>query len=54
MFSYNSDDGGKYSAGEDRTFSKTFTSRVSCPYREYRTGIPVRVNLSISSFSCLW
>ena len=49
----NSDDGGKYSAREERTFSRTYKSRVLCLYREYRTGVLVRVNLSISSFSCL-
>ena len=50
---YNSDDGGKYSASEECTFSRTCKSRVLCRYREYRAGILVRVNLSISSFSCL-
>ena len=51
--SYSSDDGGKYSATEERTFSRICKSRVLCRYREYRAGVPVRVNLFISSFSCL-
>ena len=53
ILSCNSDDGGKYSASEERTFSRTCKSRVLCLYREYSAGILVRVNLSISSFSCL-
>ena len=39
-------------ASEVRTFSRTCKSRVLCLYREYRAGILVRVNLSISSL-CL-
>ena len=35
IFSYNTDDGGKYSAREERTFSRTCKSRVLCRYREY-------------------
>ena len=35
IFSYNSDDGGNYSASEERTFSRTCKSRVLCRYREY-------------------
>ena len=53
ILSCNSDDGGKYSAREERTFSRTCKSRVLWRYREYSAGILVRVNLSISSFSCL-
>ena len=48
-----SDDGGKYIASKERKFSGPCKSGVLCWYREYRDGIPVCVNLPISSFSCL-
>ena len=35
FLSYNTDDGGKYSPSEERTFSRTCKSRVLCRYREY-------------------
>ena len=41
MFSYKTDDGGKYIASEECTFYRT----CMCQYHDYRAGIPVRLNI---------
>ena len=49
--SCNSDDGGKYSASEERTFSRTCKSRVLCRYPGPRESVHIKLLVSPVSFS---
>ena len=47
----NSDVGGKYSASEERTFSRTCKSRVLCRYPGPRESVHIKLLVSPVSFS---
>ena len=58
ILSFNSDDGGKYSAREERTFSRTCkvqgvvpVSRVPCRYPGPRESVHIKFLVSPVSFS---
>ena len=44
-------DGGKYSASEERTFSRTCKSRVLCRYPSLREFVHIKLLVSSVSFS---
>ena len=51
ILSCNSDDGGKYSASEERTFSRIWKSRVLCRYPGPRESVHIKLLVSPISFS---